>query len=129
MPNIEIITVRFNLDKDDDRRIFEELQKRSDPGKRNEFLKQVLLGYLAGNGMGGKSGARASKKQTKECSEHPDDQRQSEVSGSDLTGATGLEPSQTPVVDAPSDGLASRKVASAEEPDPEAAGLVGSYVQ
>jgi hypothetical protein len=129
LPNIEIITVRFNLDKDDDRRIFEELQKRSDPGKRNDFLKQVLLGYLAGNSMGGKSGARASKKQTKERYGPPDDLRQPEVSRSALTGATGLEPPQTPVVDAPSDGPVSRMVASAEEPDPEATGLVGSFVQ
>ncbi len=43
MPNIEIISLRFNLDKDEDRGLFELLQKRCDPGKRNEFLKHALL--------------------------------------------------------------------------------------
>ena len=40
MPNIEIISLRFNLDKDNDRRLFQVLQERSDSGKRNEFLKK-----------------------------------------------------------------------------------------
>ncbi len=56
--------VRFNLDKEDDRRLFELLQKRSMPRKRNEFLKKVLLKYMTEE-AGGKSGARPTKKQSK----------------------------------------------------------------
>ena len=46
MPNIEIISIRFNLGKDNDRRLFQILQERPDSGKRNEFLKQVLSDCL-----------------------------------------------------------------------------------
>jgi hypothetical protein len=129
MPNIEIISVRFNLNKDEDRRLFEVLQKRSDPGKRNEFIKQVLLRYLAGDSVGGKSVARPSKRQSKERDGPPDEIRQPEVSGPALTVAPGVELPPKPLVDVPSDGPASSGVASAGEPDLEAAGLVRSFVQ
>jgi len=100
MPNVEIISVRFNLEKDEDRRLFEELQKRSDPGKRNEFLKKVLLECLTADRVSVKPAARSFKRQTKEQAEPPDKRLQH-------TGGT----------------------AGAPEPDPEAAGLVGSFVQ
>jgi hypothetical protein len=129
MPNIEIISVRFNLDKDEDRRLFDVLQKRSDPGKRNEFLKKVLFNYLSEDSEGGKSVARASKKQTREPAQPRDDVHKPEATGSGRTVAAGPHPEPKPVVDAPSDGPVSSAVANAMEPDPEAAGLVGSFVQ
>ncbi len=50
MPNIEIISIRLNLDKDDDRKLFEQLRKqlRKVDGSRNEFLKHLLLAALSG---------------------------------------------------------------------------------
>lgn len=129
MPNIEIISVRFNLDKDEDRRLFEVLQKRSDPGKRNEFFKRALFNYLSEDSEGGKSVARVSKKQTREPARPPDDVNKPEATESGRTAAAGPHPKPRPVVDAPSDGPASSAVANAVEPDPEAAGLVGSFVQ
>lgn len=48
MPNIEIISLRFNLDKEDDRKLFKALQERSGSGKRNEFIKQILFTYVMG---------------------------------------------------------------------------------
>ena len=47
MPKIEIVSLRLNLDKDEDRRLWESLQSKSEPGKRNEFLKQSLLRCLS----------------------------------------------------------------------------------
>ena len=66
MPNIEIILVRFNLDKEDDCRLFELLQKRSMPRKRNEFLKKALLKCMMEE-AGGKSVARLTRKESKGC--------------------------------------------------------------
>jgi hypothetical protein len=64
MPNIVIISVRLNLDKDDDRILFEKLQKRL--GKvdqsRNEFLKHLLLNCLSGKSQAGKAAARPLRK-------------------------------------------------------------------
>lgn len=44
--------VRFNLDKENDGKLFEELNKRTDSGKRNEFVKQVLFDCLVNGGKG-----------------------------------------------------------------------------
>ncbi len=46
MPNIEVIYLRFNLDKNDDRRLFEALKARTSGGKRNEYIKKLLLDCL-----------------------------------------------------------------------------------
>jgi hypothetical protein len=46
MPTIEVIYLRFNLDKDDDRRLFEALKARTSSGKRNEYIKKLLLDCL-----------------------------------------------------------------------------------
>jgi hypothetical protein len=46
MPNIEVILLRFNLDKDDDRRLFKALKTRTSSGKRNDYIKKLLLDRL-----------------------------------------------------------------------------------
>jgi hypothetical protein len=74
MPAIEIISLRFNLDKEDDRKLWEELIRRIDPGKRNEFLKKLLLENILKNGDAGSQGARKPKKQLKETAHHPSPQ-------------------------------------------------------
>ena len=61
MPTIEIISLRLNLDKADDRLLFETIGERADAGKRNEFLKQALLEYLTAKGAGGSPPARQLK--------------------------------------------------------------------
>jgi hypothetical protein len=61
MPIIEIISLRLNLDKDEDRRLFETINEQADAGKRNEFLKRILLQCLVGAGSGGKSSAKQTK--------------------------------------------------------------------
>ncbi len=114
MANIEIISVRFNLAKDDDRRLFEALQKRSDPGKRNEFIKQALMQGLAIE-LGEKPVARLTKKASKRAKvEEPETQ----VATPSAQQMSGDRPS-LPVSDN----------TNAAETDPEVAELIGSIVQ
>ncbi len=129
MPNIEIISLRFNLDKDEDRRLFEALQKRSDPGKRNEFLKQVLLECLAGGGAGGKSAVRTSRKQSRETASPPAVQRLPEVPGPEHLSAPGPQAQPKPVGGHVVDEQASGGHENGQEADSEAVGLVASFVQ
>ena len=126
MPNIEIISLRFNLDKDEDRRLFETLQKRTDPGKRNEFLKQVLLECLLGGSAGGKA-VRTVRKQHREPASPPTE-RLPEFSGSE-TSAPGPKAPPKPVAPNIADEKASGGRGSPNEADSEAAGLVASFVQ
>ncbi len=126
MANIEIISVRFNLAKGDDRRLFEALQKRSDPGKRNEFIKQVLLECLTDSGRA-KPVMRTPKKQSR-----------GPAPAEPVTGEHAMvieetpqaaEPVAAPVPGEPSLHPAADKDTSAAVPDLEASGLVGSFVQ
>ncbi len=120
MANIEIISVRFNLAKDDDRRLFEALQKRSDPGKRNEFIKQALMHGLAIE-LGEKPVAQITKKASKR------------VKGEKTDGSLGaseisrVAPAQKMSGDHPSLPLPDNTCAA--ETDPEVAALIGSIVQ
>ncbi len=66
MPIIEIISLRLNLDKEADNKLFEILKKRSDSGKRNEFIKKALLEYLSEVDVAGKPAVRAVKKADKD---------------------------------------------------------------
>jgi hypothetical protein len=126
MPNIEMILVRFNLDKEDDRRLFELLRKRCAPRKRNEFLKKALLQCLTEE-TGEKPGARPIKKQSKGSM-----QAELDVSrrAPAIAGAPQADtPEPKPVTDEPSMSIASEKVANTTDPDPEVAELIGSIVQ
>ena len=126
MPNIEIILVRFNLDKEDDRRLFELLQKRSMPRKRNEFLKKVLLKYMTEE-AGGKSVARPTKKQSKGALQAETLTSQHDPKIASVSQAN--TPVSKPVSDEPSLLPASGRTANTTEPDPEVAELIGSIVQ
>jgi hypothetical protein len=126
MPNIEIISLRFNLDKDEDRRLFEALQKRSDPGKRNEFLKHALLECLAQGVAGGKA-VRTSRKQAREPA-LPPAVRLPEEPGPELTPAPGHEAPQ-PVSGHIAIEQAPGGHKNGQEADSEAVGLVASFVQ
>ncbi len=128
MPNIEIISLRFNLDKDEDRRLFETLQKRTDPGKRNEFLKQVLLEWLSGGDTGGKA-IRAVRRQPKEPTLPPRDQRLREELGPEPTSAPGPQAPPKPAAAHGAERQASGGRESPQEADSEAVGLVASFVQ
>ncbi len=127
MPNIEIISLRFNLDKDEDRRLFEVLQKRTDPGKRNEFLKQSLLECLSGSGARGKA-ARTVRKQPLEPAYHPAE-RLPEVPGPETRVASGPQAPPKPVAAHVADEKASEVHGAPNDADSEAAGLVASFVQ
>ena len=124
MPVIEILSLRLNLDKEDDRRLFEILQKRADPGKRNEFMKQALLECLSEEGSGSRSNARQSRKQLKDRAEPTANRIHPEVSRSVRTATAGPQPLPKPVSDAPSVGPAVEM-----ESDSDAAGLVESFIQ
>jgi hypothetical protein len=127
MPNIEIISLRFNLDKDDDRRLFEALHKRSDPGKRNEFLKQTLLECLSGSGAGGKA-VRKVRRQPKEPA-YPPAERLHEVPEPEIQAVPGPQAPPMPALGNITDKQASDGCGSPNEADSEAAGLVASFVQ
>jgi len=126
MPNIEIILVRFNLDKEDDRRLFELLQKRSMPRKRNEFLKKVLLKRMIEE-TEGKSVARRTKKQPKGELEAETGTGQ-QVPKIAVTSQADT-PASKPVSNEPSLRPASERAANKTEPDLEIAELIGSIVQ
>ncbi len=126
MANIEIISVRFNLAKEDDHRLFEELQKRADPGKRNEFIKQVLLECLTNSGRG-KQVVRISKKQSRGPAP-----AEAVAGGHTMVieeKPQAAAPVAAPVPGEPSLHPAADKDTSAAVPDPDASGLVGSFVQ
>ena len=65
MPTIEIMSVRFNLDKEEDSKLFEELAKHVPAGKKNEFLKQLLYDHFMKNGTVAVKAKTVPKKQAK----------------------------------------------------------------
>ena len=129
MPKIEIVSLRFNLDKEDDNRLFALLQKRADPGKRNEFLKQLLGDALTAGVAGDRPKARQSKKPPREPFEPAADQPAPEAQGPAQTAAPGPEPGTRPAAHVQTSGPDPGAVSSTAEPDREAASLVGSFVQ
>ena len=127
MPNIQIILVRFNLDREDDRRLFELLQKRSMPRKRNEFLKKVLLKGMMEE-AGGKSVVRPTKKQSKLALQAETTGTGQHVQKIALTSQADT-PASEPLSDEPSLLPASDRAANTAGLDPEVAELIGSIVQ
>ncbi len=114
MPNIEMILVRFNLDKEDDRKAFELLRRHAAPRKRTAFLKKALLQGLAIE-LGEKPFARMTRKAKRAKGEEP------EISG------VATSPARQMSGDRPSLSLPDN--ACAAETDPEVAALIGSIVQ
>ena len=129
MPNIEIISLRFNLDKDNDRKLFEALQERADSGKRNEFLKQVLFDCIVEDSPEGNSAVKPSKKQAKVSKEPHGVRRLSGVAETGRAAALGPQASPRPASDVAAVGQAARGQENHQEPDAEAAGLVSQFVQ
>ncbi len=114
MPNIEMILVRFNLDKEDDRKVFELLQKHSAPRKRNAFLKKALLQGLAIE-LGQKPAAQLTRKAKMAKGEEPKISRVATPAEQPMAG------------DRPS--LPESDNTCAAETDPEVAELIRSIVQ
>jgi len=129
MPKIEIVSLRFNLDKEDDNRLFVLLQKRADAGKRNEFLKQLLGDALTAGVAGDRPKARQTKKPPREPFEPIADRPAQEDQHPAQTAAPGPEPGPKPATHAQTSGPDPGGASSTAEPDREAASLVGSFVQ
>ena len=129
MPNIEIISLRFNLDKDNDRKLFEALQERADSGKRNEFIKQVLFDRIMEESPEGKSAVRPPRKQARVSKEPHGVRRLSGVAETRRAAALGPQASSRPAADVAAVGQAARGQENHQEPDAEAAGLVSQFVQ
>jgi hypothetical protein len=126
MSKIEIIALRFNLDKEDDNRLFTLLQKRVPFGKRNELLKHLLALALRESATGG----RVTGRRAKEASREPLAGNVSlEVQGPPQAPAPGTEHQPHPITDRQSGGQVLGGDSSSGEPEREAANLVGSLVQ
>ena len=129
MPNIEIISLRFNLAKDNDRRLFEALQEQTDSGKRNEFIKQVLFDRIVEEIPEGKPDAGPQKKQASEPKERHGVRRLSGVSEPGRATAPDLLTSPSPAAGVTPVGKETHGQEIRQEPDLEAAGLVSQFVQ
>ena len=129
MPKIEIVSLRFNLDKEDDNRLFALLQKRADTGKRNEFLKQLLGEALTVGVSGDRTKARNARKPPREPVESVEDQPAQEAQGPAQTSAPAPESGPRPAAHVQTNGPDPGGASSTAEPDREAANLVGSFVQ
>jgi len=129
MPKIEIVSLRFNLDKEDDNRLFALLQRKADTGKRNEFLKQLLCDALTAGVSGDRPKSRHVKKPTREPIEPAADRPAQEDQHPAQTVAPGPEPGPTPAAHGQTNGPDPGGASSTTEPDREAASLVGSFVQ
>ncbi|MHB8843327.1 MAG: hypothetical protein ACYC7L_01135 [Nitrospirota bacterium] len=129
MPKIEIVSLRFNLDKEDDNRLFALLQKRADTGKRNEFLKQLLCDALTAGVAGDKTKTRQTRKPPREQFEPAADQPAQEAQEPAQTSAPGPESGPRTAAHGQTNGPDPGGASSTAEPDREAASLVGSFVQ
>jgi len=129
MPNIEIISLRFNLAKDNDYRLFEALQEQADSGKRNEFIKQVLFDHIVEAIPEGKPDARPPQKQAREPKDRHGVMRLSGVAELVRVAAPGPRSSPCPAADVATVGQAAQEQENHREPDAEAAGLVSQFVQ
>ena len=129
MPKIEIVSLRFNLDKEDDNRLFALMQKRADAGKRNEFLKQLLGDALTAGVAGDRPKARHVKKPPREPVEPAADRFAQEDQSPAKTAAPGPEAVPRPAAHVQTNAPDPGGVSSTAEPDREAVSLVGSFVQ
>ena len=121
MPIIEMILVRFNLDKEDDRKAFELLRKHSAPRKRNAFIKKALLQGLAIE-LGEKPVARMTRKASKGTRQGELDNHRKEAVLSDMSRVPQLSPGDGSQIPA-------KFEAGTAETDTEVAELIGSIVQ
>lgn len=129
MPKIEFVSLRFNLDKEDDNRLFALLQKRADTGKRNEFLKQLLGEALTAGVAGDKTKTRQTRKPPREQFEPAEDRPALEDQSPAQTAAPGPEPGPRPAAHGQTNGPDPGDASSTAGPDREAASLVSSFVQ
>ncbi len=122
MPNIEIIALRLNLDKEQDRELFETIKSLVDIGNRNVFLKRSLLECLT-EGGGGKKTIGQDKK-------HQNLSRP--AVGQAIPAASVLARSVASGITKNSDSVSSESDYDSQDQDAgkkEAAGLVASFVQ
>ncbi len=128
MPKIEIVSIRFNLDKEHDNTLFALLQKRAPARKRNEFIKQLVSSALQENAAGGKGTARRAKEPPRELADRPASKVSPGAQGHKHTSEPDshaiTKPSGETQLEGKSSGLTSET-----EPEKEAANLVGSLVQ
>jgi len=129
MPNIEIISLRFNLAKDDDRRIFEALQEKADTGKRTEFIKQVLFDRIVEENPEGKPDAGPIKKQARAPKAAPSTRPFSGTSKPGPAVASCPEASALPDALPCTVDQATQGQEDHQKHDAEAAGLVSQFVQ
>jgi hypothetical protein len=120
--------VRLNLDKDDDRKLFDMINTRAEDGKRNENLKQWLFTALSGGNVAAVSAGKQTKRSTRKETlsvEHPAAQkpasRQSPVSEPEKPQRSLKESSANEPI-----------IVGSQNPEPHdsgATGLVAAFVQ
>lgn len=129
MPTIEIISVRFNLDKENDRKLFEEVQKNVPDGKRNEFLKELLYDrFMKTGAIAGKAKPTA-KKQLKNAPEASAKERAAEPPIQELPLSATPEGSSQP---AAADNVTEQTLDEGKTPaetSSDGAGLARSFMQ
>jgi hypothetical protein len=130
MPDIEIISLRLNLEKGDDRRLFELLQKRVSQvdQSRNEFLKHLLLDCLL-ELPAEKPAARPSKEQQPcQPAGKPSGRSAPDVPGPDSNSVVSWEDRSNPVGSPVSTQTSKKRSDDHREFDAETAALVASFV-
>lgn len=127
MADIEIISVRLNLKKDDDRRLFDLLQKRVSQvdQSRNEFLKRLLLGCLSGCSLAKKPAALSSEER-QPC--RPADRSGSNVPKPGSNPAVSRKDRSNPAGSPVPSGASRENGDNHGESDSETAALVASLV-
>jgi hypothetical protein len=124
MPNIEIISLRLNLDKAEDRALYETIKSLVDTGNRNEFLKRSLRECLTEDGVRKATAGRA-KKQRRDLSEPTVGQVFPEAPGPARPVASSI----TKTTSYPVSRKSADNSQDQEASEKEAAGLVASFVQ
>lgn len=127
MPIIEIISLRLNLDKEEDCKLWDALRKLAEGGKRNEFLKQTLLECLVEGGAAGKPAVRASHRRIKTPASEPAEQ--SPPKPAEPAAMTESAAPSPPVAPRPGTAQATDNTPTVElnGSDAEAAGLVSQF--
>ncbi len=123
MPNIEIIALRLNLDKEQDRALFEKIKSLVDIGNRNVFLKRSLLECLTEGSAGKKTIGQDKKHQN--LSRPAVGQAIPETSVLARSVPSGITKTSVDSVSSESDNDSLDQEASKKE----AMGLVASFVQ
>lgn len=127
MPTIEIMSVRFNLDKEEDSKLFEEIAKHVPKGEGNRFLKDLLYNHFMKGDVATVKTDPVPKKQSKEdlagrAKAHPVALAAQERP-LPLESGAGPRPATTTVADQGSDKQKPSETAS------EAAGFAGRFMQ